>query len=77
MTVTEFARKYGISAPRVYDASFLTETRRRTHGKDIPEEELTEAVQFMIEKNNEYHMGCIRRNNEILERLGMGKETKT
>ena len=77
MTVTEFAKKYGISAPRVYDASFHTDTRRRTRSKNIPEEELIEAVITMVEKNNEYHMGCVQRNNEILERLGMGKETKT
>ena len=69
MRVTEFSKKYGISPARVYEASFTTDTRRRDHSKDIPERELLEAVKDMIDKNNEYHAGCISRNNEILMRL--------
>ena len=78
MRISEFAEKYGLSNTLVREASFeVPETPGQGYWrrKDIPEEELFEAVKKNIEKKLKNAQDAVEKNKKRLERLMEGRDT--
>ena len=72
MRISEFAEKYGLSQTLVREASFATKTAQNGYyTRDIPEEELFEAVKNNIEKKLENAHKTVEKNEKRLQRLMM------
>ena len=75
MKVSEFSEKYGLPSAIVREASFETKTRKSSYScRDIPEEELFNAVKACIEKRIETARETIERNEKRIERLMGNRE---
>lgn len=76
MKIAEFAEKYGLSQTIVREASFETASRQGNgyhYSKDIPEEELFDAVKANIEKKLKNAHDAVEKNQRRLERLISGR----
>ena len=70
MIVTEFARKYGLPKPLVYESSFATDTRMATPWEtDIPESELIQVTRAALKKRIVYHREKLDQFDGMLKKL--------